>query len=63
VTIEHQTRNLAQRLFRQKRARRRALAALSFPEKISLLVRLQHIASDIRTVARRKTPPPWKIKN
>ena len=63
MTIEQQTLKLAQRLFQQKRARRRALAALSFPEKISLLVRLQHIASDVRTVARRNTPHPWKIKN
>ena len=61
MTIERQTQKLARRLFRQKRVRRRTLAALSFPQKISLLLRLQHTASEISSVARRNRTRPWKV--
>ena len=58
---ERQTRNLATRLFQQKQAWRRALAALSFPRKILLLVQLQHTASEVSSVARRNRPRPWRL--
>ena len=61
MRIERQTQRLARRLFRQKRARRRALAALSFPRKISILVQLQRTASEISFVTRRKPLRPWKL--
>ena len=61
MTIEQGTHQLASRLFRQKRARRRALAALSFPEKIAVLIRLQHAASAISSVARHQRVRPWKL--
>jgi len=57
----NQSAKLAQRLFHAKQARRRALASLSFPEKISILLRLQEIAAEVRTAAGRAGPSPWKL--
>lgn len=44
-------------LVRQKLARRRRLAKLSFPEKIAILVRLQKMASGLG----RHHRPAWPI--
>ena len=62
MTVKRQVRELASRAFRQKRARRRALAALSFSRKISLLVRLQHAASEVSRAYGKKRTSPWKIE-
>jgi hypothetical protein len=61
MSIERQTRQLAARAFRQKHARRRVLAALPFPEKISRLVQLQQIAAEVRLAAHRSPKTPWKL--
>ena len=46
------------KVFREKDARRRKLAALPFDEKIKILVRLQKIARDIK---KDPTLPVWPI--
>ena len=62
MTIEKQTLKIADRLFEQKRARRHALAALPFPEKISVLVRLQQMASAVRAETRAENKKhAWKL--
>jgi hypothetical protein len=60
VKIEPQNLRIARRLFRAKRSRRRALAALSFPEKINILIRLQTLAREVYSATGRACPPPWK---
>jgi len=52
---------MSERLFHQKRQRRRGLAALSFERKIALLIQLQHMASEIDGVVRGVRRTPWKI--
>jgi hypothetical protein len=49
-------------LFAAKEARRHRLAALPFPEKIRMLVRLQHMAVSILR-ARGRDVRPWNIRN
>ena len=53
---------VAQELFRQKQERRRRLAALSFEEKIAVLVRLQQLCSEIAREARGQLRQPWKLE-
>ena len=50
---------LASAIFQKKRERRRQLAKLTFEEKIDLLVRMQHLASDISMQARGTCKKPW----
>ena len=50
---------LASEIFRKKKERRRQLALLSFEEKIDLLVRMQHLASEISKQARGTCKKPW----
>jgi len=50
------------KLFAAKEARRRRLAALQFPEKIRLLVRLQQMAAPILR-ARGRDVRPWNIRD
>ncbi len=50
------------RLFAAKEARRRALAALSFPEKVAAVVALQKMAAPILQ-KRGKAVRPWQIGN
>ena len=50
------------KLFAAKDARRRRLAALPFPEKIRMLVRLQRMAAPILR-ARGRDVRPWSIRN
>ena len=47
----------AERIFRQKRDRRRQLAKLPFEKKIEIVVELQKAAAGIREDARRKVWP------
>lgn len=47
------------RLFAAKEARRRSLAALSFPEKVRAVVQLQRIAAPILR-ARGNSMRPWE---
>ena len=54
-------KELAERLLRAKRARRRRLAALPIEEKIAIVVQMQRIANDIRRKTGRKTLPEWTI--
>jgi hypothetical protein len=61
MKTDRQTQALAARVFRQKRARRRALAALSFPAKISVLVQLQQMASEVQTAAGRNYRTAWNL--
>jgi hypothetical protein len=61
VAAINQTAKLAERLFIAKKARRRALASLPFPEKISILLQLQQIAAEVRSAAGRAGPSPWKL--
>jgi hypothetical protein len=61
VAAINQSARLAKRLFIAKQARRRALASLSFPEKISILLQLQKIAAEVRSAAGRAGPSPWKL--
>ena len=51
--------NLAQRLFEAKRRRRRRLAALSFEEKIAVVIRMQEIENGIRRAGGRNPRPAW----
>jgi hypothetical protein len=53
--------DLAEYLFQQKEARRRELAALPFEEKIKILVRLQHLASEISQEVRGHSRQPWRL--
>jgi hypothetical protein len=48
------------KLFEAKRARRLELAALSFPEKVAAVVRLQEMAAPILR-QRGQFVEPWKI--
>ncbi len=48
------------RLFRAKIERRRALAALPFPEKVAMVIKLQEMAAPILQ-ARGRTVHPWRI--
>ena len=50
----------ADRLFRAKAARRKALAALSFPDKVAAVVKLQEMAAPILQ-ARGRPVRPWRI--
>jgi hypothetical protein len=61
MKIDRQTQELAERLFRQKRARRRALAALPVSKKISVLIQLQRMASEVQAAAGRSPRHPWKL--
>jgi len=61
MVTEQQKLKLAQRLFRAKESRRRALANLPFHEKISILVRLQHIADEVRSATGRPRQRAWAI--
>ena len=54
-------KELADRLLKAKRARRRRLAALPIEEKIAIVVQMQRIANDIRRKTGRKTLPEWTI--
>ena len=56
-----EVKELADRLLRAKRARRRRLAALPIEEKIAIVVQMQRIANDIRRKTGRKTLPEWRI--
>ncbi len=47
----------AERIFRQKRDRRRQLAKLPFEKKIEIVVELQKAAAGIREDSRRKVWP------
>ncbi|MBL8795886.1 MAG: hypothetical protein JNM56_18425 [Planctomycetia bacterium] len=58
---EPSNQTLAQSAFRQKEVRRRALGMLSFEQKIDLLIRLQHLASDIRREVGGTYRRPWRI--
>ncbi len=49
------------RLFVAKQARRQSLAALSFPEKVRVVVKLQEMAAPILR-ARGKTVRQWQIR-
>ncbi len=48
------------RLFEAKRARRRELAALPFPEKVAAVIKLQQMATPI-LCARGKAVRPWQV--
>ena len=49
----------AQQIFQKKKERRRQLAALSFEEKIDIVVRMQSLASDISLQMRGVCRKPW----
>ncbi len=49
-------------LFKSKESRRRELAALPIEEKIQILIKLQHIASNIGREAGREYKKPWGKK-
>lgn len=48
-------------LFKAKDRRRKELAALSFEEKIAILIQLQEWASSITKEVRGVCKKPWKI--
>lgn len=50
----------AARLFRAKSNRRKALAALPFPQKVAAVVKLQEMAAPILQ-ARGRAVRPWRI--
>ncbi len=50
---------LAEELFRAKRERRRALAALPVEEKYKILLRLQELAGELAKAAGRPPRKPW----
>jgi hypothetical protein len=52
---------LAREAFARSRERRRRLAALSFEEKVEILVRLQELAREVRLAAGRPSPPTWRL--
>jgi len=50
---------VAERLLREKRARRRQLAALPIEEKVAIVVQMQRMANDIRRKTGRQPLPEW----
>ncbi|MFH1218871.1 MAG: hypothetical protein V1694_00225 [Candidatus Eisenbacteria bacterium] len=52
-----EARKLADRVFRAKEQRRRALASLTMEEKIQIVAHMQRIAEEIRTIARASQKP------
>jgi len=52
-----EARKLADRVFRAKEQRRRALARLTMEEKIQIVAHMQRIAEEIRTIARASQKP------
>ena len=61
MTNNQQLRELAEELFRQKRERRRMVAALPVEEKFEILLKLQQLAFEVAVSAGRPPRPPWKI--
>lgn len=51
---------LAEELFREKRQRRRELAALSVEEKFKILLQLQRFACDVAKASGRQPRQPWQ---
>jgi hypothetical protein len=60
--ISRAQRELAEQLFREKRERRKRLAALPIEEKIRILVQMQKLSNDIREKTGRKPLPVWVIE-
>jgi hypothetical protein len=50
------------KLFSAKESRRRELATLPIEQKIEILVKLQHLASNVGRHAGRPYKKPWDIK-
>jgi len=59
--VDDRLEQLAREVFARSRERRRQLAALSFEEKVEILVRLQELAREVREAAGRAAPPTWPI--
>ena len=59
--MEDRLEQLAREAFERSRERRRRLAALTFEEKVEILVRLQELAREVRLAAGRESPPTWRI--
>jgi hypothetical protein len=53
---------LAEESFRQKKERRRELAALPIEEKVEILRRLQQVAAEIAWEARGVKLNPWPVE-
>ena len=60
--VSEDRRQLAERLYRAKAARRRQLATLPIEEKIRILIEMQRRANDIRRKTGRKPLPEWEIE-
>jgi hypothetical protein len=58
-----QLNEIAEAIFRKKKARQRELAKLSFEEKIKILVRLQHLASAVSQELRGHSRKPWPLQD
>jgi hypothetical protein len=54
---------LAEELFRQKRERRREMAALPVETTFEILLKLQQLAYDVAKGAGRTPREPWKISS
>lgn len=60
--VSQKKKDLAEKLFRAKVARRRQLAALPIEEKIKILVAMQRLANDVRRKTGRQPLPEWDIE-
>ncbi|MBX9770205.1 MAG: hypothetical protein K2X29_02475 [Candidatus Obscuribacterales bacterium] len=49
-------------LFEAKESRRHDLAALPIEEKLQLLIKMQHLESEVARNAGRKHQKPWDLK-
>ncbi|GAG30057.1 unnamed protein product [marine sediment metagenome] len=54
-------RNEIKKLFKEKELFHKDLAKLSFEQKIKMLVRLQEIANDMKSVVGKKKRTVWKV--
>jgi hypothetical protein len=55
-------KELAEASFRQKRERRRELAALPIEEKVEILIMLQRMVAEIAWETRQQKLEPWKLE-
>lgn len=61
--MNERLQELAEASFRQKKERRRELAALPIEEKVQILVRLQQMVADIARETRGVKLEPWKLES
>ena len=61
--MNQRLQELAEASFRQKRERRRELAALPIEDKVQIFVRLQQMVADIAWETQGVKLEPWKLES